>query len=308
MNVKCPSDFMSPDLHHEYRIALVNMDDLGITTGIILGLGSVLSYLPQVLKLFKRRSVLGINFIFIFFCTLNQFFAAANALILNLPKTIACAQVGFGKCYSSLLAMLQITGLWVMFFPVPLLFILFHNNYESIKSRRQSKREQKKYKLYAFMYALIVLGVVVVALIATVSISIQGPCSVIARTLAQILGVVSGIIVLFQWIPQIYSTYRFKGAGSVSVITLAVQAPGGFINVAFMIFISKEKFSTWFSFFVNTIQVIILFTMIIYYHLKSKIKIKNKKKYSIDLKENEPLISNKYINNNVDNSKNQKYV
>ncbi|KAJ3426040.1 pq loop repeat protein [Anaeramoeba flamelloides] len=308
MSDQCPSDFLSPDLHHEYQLALVNMNDLGIITGIVIGLGSVLSYLPQVLKLFKRRSVLGINFIFIFFCTLNQFYAAANAVILNLPKTMACAQVGFGKCYSSLLAMLQITGLWVMFFPVPLLFILFHNNYESIKTQRQSKREQKKYKLYAFLYVLVVLDVVVVALITIISVAIQGPCSVIARTLAQILGVVSGIIVLFQWIPQIYSTYKFKGAGSVSVITLAVQAPGGFINLAFMIFISKEKFSTWFSFFVNTIQVIILLTMIIYYHLKSKIKKKNKKKDSIDLTENEPLISNKNINNNDDSSKNQKYI
>ncbi|KAJ3441744.1 pq loop repeat protein [Anaeramoeba flamelloides] len=294
---ECPPDFYNPSLHHEYDMSLVSMSTVGTIMGITIGILSMLSYLPQIIKIYNKKSIRGLNIIYICFCTTNQFYAASNAVILNLPKMMACAQVGFFKCYSSLLAMIQICGLWAMFFPIPLLFVLFHNNREAVTNEIQFRKKKIEFRWTVVLFIFTILDVVVVSFVSILAIAIQGPCSPVARNLAIVLGFISGMIVIFQWMPQLYSTYKFKGAGSISVITLVIQAPGGLVNLAFLIFVSKEKFSTWFSFFTNNVQLFILLSMIIYYHLKSK----KKKKTSItdDVDSNKiPLLDSELVTDN----------
>ncbi|KAJ3427123.1 pq loop repeat protein [Anaeramoeba flamelloides] len=180
-------------------------------------------------------------------------------------------------------------GVYVMFFGVPLLYILFSNDYEGSKSALDIKRRRKSHLIMKFLYFLIMCYTISVVAISCFSISIQGVCSNIARNLGHVLGFFSGCFVLFQWLPQIYSTYKFKGSGSISIITLSIQAPGGIINLIFMIFISKEQFSTWVSIFVNTSQALILLSMLIFYNYKSKLK--KKKEQKKELSDHKPLLS-----------------
>ncbi|KAJ6240465.1 pq loop repeat protein [Anaeramoeba flamelloides] len=292
MSDDCPTSFLNPNTHHEYDMVLVNMSDFSIFLGIAVTLGSLISFVPQVMKIYKKRSILGINFFWVFFYTSQQFCRASNTVILNLPRFLACSQVGFKKCFPSLIVSIQMVGLYVMFFGVPLLYILFSNDYEGSNSTLDIKKRRKNQRIIKVLYILIMCYTISVVGISCFSISFQGICSNIARNLARVLGYFSGFFVLFQWLPQIYSTYKFKGSGSISIITLAIQAPGGIINLIFMIFISKEQFSTWISIFINTSQTLILLCMLLYYNFKSKFKKILEKKKKVN--DHTPLLSPEY--------------
>eukprot|EP01130_Rhizamoeba_saxonica_P001140 TRINITY_DN1101_c0_g1_i1.p1 TRINITY_DN1101_c0_g1~~TRINITY_DN1101_c0_g1_i1.p1 ORF type:complete len:133 (-),score=19.57 TRINITY_DN1101_c0_g1_i1:20-418(-) len=97
---------------------------------------------------------------------------------------------------------------------------------------------------------------------------------------ANILGYTSAGLTVAQWSPQIYTTYVFKGPGSLSLVTLLLQMPGAFLVVAFQI-MSKKGISTWGPYLVGGIQQFILVLLIVYYMIRDYLN-NNKSKYSLD--------------------------
>jgi len=92
-----------------------------------------------------------------------------------------------------------------------------------------------------------------------------GPCGIHVRQFGWFMGLVAAMLNVFQWSPQIYKTYKSKSKGSFSLIMLLIQAPGSFILVYFLVIVSKENISVWFSTLSAGIQQFILLTLILRY-------------------------------------------
>jgi uncharacterized protein with PQ loop repeat len=70
---------------------------------------------------------------------------------------------------------------------------------------------------------------------AFVFVLLMDPHSGPAQTYANTLGIVSAIVPVFVWTPQLYTTYKLKGPGSLSLTMQVIQTPGSFIQAFFQV-------------------------------------------------------------------------
>jgi uncharacterized protein with PQ loop repeat len=70
---------------------------------------------------------------------------------------------------------------------------------------------------------------------------------------------------LVQYIPQIYTTYKNRSGGSISVITLAIQAPGNLAIVLYQL-LAHSTIATWLPFLSAFVQQTILIIEICVFH------------------------------------------
>jgi hypothetical protein len=65
-----------------------------------------------------------------------------------------------------------------------------------------------------------------------------------------IWGAIASGTIMLQWIPQIYTTWKLKGPGSLSIITLMMNSVGSVLNVYFYV-ADGNAFWTWFPFVIS---------------------------------------------------------
>lgn len=65
------------------------------------------------------------------------------------------------------------------------------------------------------------------------------------KVLDYVMGILGTLTIIAQWIPQMYTTYKTKGPGSLSVITLVINAPGSFLNVILQFSANPAGVSVW---------------------------------------------------------------
>lgn len=99
------------------------------------------------------------------------------------------------------------------------------------------------------------------------------------------------ISTLIQYFPQIYETFRYKHSGSVSVITLAIQAPGNLAVVIYQL-LSGSTVATWLPFLSSFIQQSILIVEIFYFDCIKKNN--NSEKHQEDNDDKKNLLDDTY--------------
>ena len=75
---------------------------------------------------------------------------------------------------------------------------------------------------------------------AFVFVLLMDPDSGPAQTYANTLGIVSAIVPVFVWTPQLYTTYKLKGPGSLSLTMQVIQTPGSFIQAFFQALLDED--------------------------------------------------------------------
>lgn len=247
-----------PHTPAEYESILLHMGTSDIIFGILLGIGSMVSVIPQHVKIFKTKETMGISPFYLFLSNCNQFSGALNALFLKFPQLNACRYVGFKQCGPSILTLFQLFGLWIFTFPIFIWFLIFTPNSKLSPRRREWVLSSILFFVFGgFMICMSFAGVGL--------LHRYGQCGKSLIDFGFGLGILSTILTFIQWTPQIYKTYTTKGSGSFSVLMLCIQAPGSLIIVYFLAFVSKESVSTWLSYLAASVQMIVLIVMLVYY-------------------------------------------
>jgi uncharacterized protein with PQ loop repeat len=65
------------------------------------------------------------------------------------------------------------------------------------------------------------------------------------KDMGEAYGVIATVLTCVQWFPQLYTTFRLKTAGSLSLLTLAIQAPGSVGWAVYLAVASTSEPSTW---------------------------------------------------------------
>jgi len=264
--------------HNDFVKVLLHMNAESIALGVMLAIGSVISVIPQHIKIWKTGSVVGLSFVWMFLGNINQFSSVTNAVVMKFPQIQACDFVGTEQCAPSLLTLVQLVILWMVSFPIYIWFLVF-------SSRKTLERREWLSSRILF----VVLVVFILSMIGAAAIILMnfGDCDSITLGFAYFMGILSTVVTFIQWAPQIYSTYKTKSVGSFSILMLMIQAPGSMIILFFFIFISHESVSTWLSYVSAIIQQIILLIMLFYYDRKSK----QQKKQLLNIQESEFLLA-----------------
>jgi len=93
-------------------------------------------------------------------------------------------------------------------------------------------------------------------------------------TFANVYGVVALVLLVIQYIPQIYVTHKMKEAGSLSVITLLLQAPGSILVVYFQAIMNHKPWTTWAPYFATAVQQFVLIAQCTLYWVQKRRKTK----------------------------------
>ncbi|KAL0217050.1 hypothetical protein RCL1_007533 [Eukaryota sp. TZLM3-RCL] len=233
-----------------------------VLVGFLIFLGTIISVIPQFIRLIKRKSSRGLSGFSFFLGHLNQFNVCLNGIILHLTHFKACQIAGFSKCAGSFLGILNYVGLFICFLPLTPM-ILYYFDGEDMKDYYRTRYLFVSFSTYAISISFTVFALVL----------LFDRCFSLVIAIANFAGYTTVFINIWQWFPQILETFRIKSSGSFSTVMTCIQAPGAVISLVYFIIIG-EDFTTWISYFTSAVQQVTLLYLLIYYDIKNSRKVK----------------------------------
>ena len=240
------------------NIFFPEFDKMWFIIGAVIMLGTCISVIPQIELIIKKKSSLGLNPVTIFITSVNQFLSIMNILSLHAQDFLGVLQIDFGfRVVSRLMTFFNTLSLWVAYLPIVYLNIIFLDSFFLLKNRTF-------YPRFVCVFEIITLTICTTLLFIFICKgSILGTACI---AYGKIIGTVSTLIVFVQYLPQIYTTYKLKSSGALSVAMLCIQAPGGMLNAMFMMIGQNDDWTTWFPFFVASLDQFVLLGMCIYFN------------------------------------------
>ncbi|KAJ5918925.1 hypothetical protein N7454_010069 [Penicillium verhagenii] len=212
---------------------------------VLIIIGILVSYLPQHIRIIKRRSSFGISPYFVLLGTTSGTSAFANILVF--PKTAqefaCCKEIDGMACFAGLLGVFQMGTQWLSFFFILLLFVIYFPRATSPTDPVESVSSDSSGPTYrtALSITAICLFHVLVTLILSVAFAIRQPAALPAW--ANFLGILAAILASIQYFPQIYTTLRLRCVGSLSIPMMCIQTPGSLVWAASLA--AREGLKGW---------------------------------------------------------------
>ncbi|KAJ5648266.1 hypothetical protein N7490_004638 [Penicillium lividum] len=201
---------------------------------VLIIFGILISYLPQHIRIITRRTSFGISPYFVLLGTTSGTSAFANILVF--PKTAqdvaCCKEIDGLACFAGLLGVFQVGMQWLSFFSILLLFVIYFPRATSPTNPVASVSSTSSGPTYrtALTITAICLFHALATLVISVAFALRQPTALPAW--ANFLGVLSAILASIQYFPQIYTTFRLRCVGSLSIPMMCIQTPGSLIWAA----------------------------------------------------------------------------
>ncbi|ODQ63551.1 PQ loop repeat protein [Nadsonia fulvescens var. elongata DSM 6958] len=236
---------------------LENPSLTNFTFSLCLALGIFISYLPQHIRIVRRKTSEGISPLFILLGVLSGTSAFFNVLLLSRSVIGCCSSISFGNCLAATLGVTQVGVQAVMMGMILILCVIFTRNQEDANG---------------YHHIQIVSYVCATHLVLTslVSMAIIHYMPQYINSWATILGVSAAILTSFQFFPQIITTYKLKHVGSLSMPMMFMQTPGGFAWAASLAAREGTNWSSWITYFTAAFMQGILLVMAVYFEYKNK--------------------------------------
>ncbi|EFO61069.1 Hypothetical protein GLP15_2882 [Giardia lamblia P15] len=238
----------------------------------------VISYVPQLVKMYRTRSVYSISFIFLHVASYSLLFSTSVFYITTLPQIFACPQ-NPSLCYSNMIPFLQSSAfllgfVWWYALTIRLLYVLKikANHVTSSEAESiigQGNVQRAKCHIFAFFLFLGVMLSIIAA--ATATVIFYGMCTAWVRGFTLVLSIISLLFNLAQFSPQIYQTCKVKSPGSMSVLLSSIQFVVVLCMFVFAI-ISRANWMTYLTMTSSTVQLFILTLALIIYTFRDRIK------------------------------------
>ncbi|KAF3767111.1 hypothetical protein M406DRAFT_254644, partial [Cryphonectria parasitica EP155] len=223
-------------------------------------IGILLSYLPQHFRIISRGTSFGLSPYFVLLGTTSATSAFANIIVLPPSRTCieCCPSISGLACSAGLLGIAQITVQWVCFGIIMILFLVYFPKATPNTPNVDTDKEPPSYRSAVLVVLVCVVYTVALAIASTYIILAQ-PAS-LAWKWADALGITGTALASIQYFPQIYTTYKLKSLGSLSIPMMCVQTPGGYLWAASLaVRLGWEGWSAWILYvFISTLQGVVL--------------------------------------------------
>jgi PQ loop repeat len=125
-----------------------------------------------------------------------------------------------------------------------LLFLVFFPREISSNADGLTKDPERPSIRTALIVTAVCLGHGIITLILSLYFILLYPNSL--QSWANFLGIFSTMLASIQYLPQIYTTYKLKKVGSLSIPMMCIQTPGSFVWAASLAArLGKEGWSAW---------------------------------------------------------------
>lgn len=274
----------------DYSAYFEPTEGIWLAVGIVIWLGTFVSVIPQILLLIQRRTAYGLSWFTVMLNNFTQFLMVIHYWHLHTTEFVGLFQMEPKIGLPRLLTFCNFFCLWLGFLAVPFCMLVFNDR----EIRPKANSDQIRHQWIGTIISLIVLIAVCFAqFIAYVCIGTGvGFSSSSEVTVGGVYGTVSGFLVMAQYIPQMITTIKLKDKGSLSVLMLAIQAPGGYISAMFMKFGQNEHWTTWISYLVAATDQAILLFICLYFMWKKR---KGTDESSLELSNQQKNISHQLL-------------
>ncbi|KAK4150520.1 hypothetical protein C8A00DRAFT_36886 [Chaetomidium leptoderma] len=249
---------------------LRDLSVVNLIVSIVIVIGMLISYLPQHVRIIKRRTSEGISPYFVLLGTTSATSAFANILLL--PKSrqdvACCNELEIVHCIAGLLGIAQLGVQWICFTFIFVLFLVFFR-YNSVDDAENEDLDEDHPR---WQTALLVASLTLLHGLAVIVVT--GVLSTVAKehlgTWANVLGVMAALLAAVQYIPQIWTTYHLKHVGSLSIPMMCIQTPGGFVFAASLFArLGWAGWSSWGIFVLTATMQGALLYLAIYYEIQA---------------------------------------
>ncbi|KAJ9646052.1 hypothetical protein H2204_000714 [Knufia peltigerae] len=229
------------------ELSNVSYANFGLSLFILIGI--LVSYLPQHIRIIRLRSSYGLSPYFVLLGTTSGTCAFANILVL--PKSrvdvACCRDVDSFPCVAGMLGIAQVGVQWSCFTVILLLFLIFFPRTSNPLTDDQDDPPKDdlapSYRTALTVTAISVLHAVVIAILSFWFVYARPEH---AQGWANFLGIFSTVLASIQYFPQIYTTFRLKRVGSLSIPMMCIQTPGSFVWAASLAArLGSEGWSAW---------------------------------------------------------------
>jgi len=221
----------------------------------------------------------------------SAFFTAINSAILNWPNVVCCVDenLGVGRCLKNNIATEQLITAVICTFTLYVIFLIYFRTEPTTSESRSYRQKMKRIAFGIFLGILICSSGL--AILAALLYYDAGVDSHRIATFGKTLGIFSAILILVQWAPQIFTTWRLQEAGSLSIGMLVLKVPGSLLVIFFQGILNKADITTWGPYVFGAIEQMILIVMLIFFWLKEK----RRKRRDVDT-EASPLLDPPIVN------------
>lgn len=238
------------------------------SVGACVFVGTIISLIPQLIRIVRLKTSYGISPFFVFITSISQVLVVLNVFCLHNADFFGVLQITPTRTIPRLLTFGNVFILWFLYLPIGLLYLIFFDRNE--RKKRNHKSIQREWKMGIVTISLLIFTSILFFIIYFIMGLMTGFSSNAVIRYGQTLGTMSSIATIFQYLPQFIETCKIKDNGSLSLVTLAIQAPGGTINAIFMMVGNSDSWTTYISTFSSAIQQWGLLLLCIFYKCKQK--------------------------------------
>lgn len=239
-----------------------------IVVSILILVGLLISYLPQMIRIISRGTSEGISPYFILLGTTSATCGFANILLLKESRQDigCCKELETFHCLAGLLGIAQLGVQLGCFWFIFVLFLVFFRYNTSNVPDEELGGEAPRWQT-ALLVAVVTLVHALVVIIVSAILTYISPDKL--DIWAPILGMTGAALAAIQYFPQIWTTYNLKHVGSLSIPMMCIQTPGGFLFAgSLMARLGWGGWSSWGIFLLTATMQGILLSLAIYYEIQ----------------------------------------
>ncbi|KKA28889.1 hypothetical protein TD95_004162 [Thielaviopsis punctulata] len=254
-------------------MARPNMTNIVASLFILIGL--LVSYLPQHWRIYSRGTAEGISPYFVLLGTTSATAGFANILTTEPSRQdIACCKlVGPLDCAFGLLGIAQLGVQWMCFIAIMVLYLVYFRaaspdqpSDAEVEAETEAEIDPKTSRTTALLVGTVCVLHAVVIVAVTVVLSLSHPDSL--NNWADFLGVMAAMLAAVQYLPQIWTTWRIKHVGSLSIPMMCIQTPGGVVfAISLYSRLGLRGWSTWGIFVLSALMQGSLLAMAMYFEI-----------------------------------------
>jgi len=210
------------------------MNPWAVTIGIVLIVGTIGSYIPQMVILYKKKSVIGISHEMLFMGCLSSMFNLIGLMIDN----------NFTKY---LMPITQMFMPWICITIVYTQYIHYSivNRFEGCKDNTERflvdkeniTWQEEDYNKTKKLYPIYITTTLATIIVWIMTYTLGGNLTLLSNFL-NIIATIAGIV---MWFPQIIKSIKLKGSRNLSLLTLTIHAAGCVLTVIYQVGLENQS-------------------------------------------------------------------
>jgi len=243
-----------------------NPNTFNAVVGFLVLLGSIVAYIPQIVKLWQLGSNEGLSPLSITLANVSGLASMLLSINANWNRILCCRVVNFYECSRMLLAFYQYVVIFVSWLVIWISYLsLFPVHLDKVKAEEQLRTQRTLTAIFWVWYILAMLvsmGIFVWNFFFSAN-------DWLYQTVNFVLGIGASIVQTFIWLPQVWSTWKQQDPGALSLVMLAFLFPGSGLTIYVQI-VYGAPVLVWFPAVISGVCQLMLIAMLILFWYRKR--------------------------------------